>query len=496
MPKKEAPSDNYYPSTRLAFTFGDDNVLVGAGETRKSSPSAFFGQCNRTSLDRTVASDCYRQNITNLILYKRLKLHANFQPEAALALGIDLQNNMITDEGSYIRANWFFDETHRTYWALTLFPLDSDRLRLGYYYDVSWGGTDTFPKNFRKGLAPGLRFDMDLGYFSFFVGAKAALIRSPAEDVLDNKGGNTIKNVERTNYGVFAGVGAPFGQSGVRMELNGGFFQKGTNTRQNALGEPIYAGGFSGRVSWSRGIAIGRQTDIRIFQQDPVRNALFQKEIYQTGLVSVALEAEATGLVQNLEDPDHTQSTKIEWAALGHFGLSMKVGFWRIFAHTIVRSLSAITFDVPGFIPYQALPKDAKVSPEIMGSLGFDYNFKSIDLTLGFNYLILRPATFIGTVPTGLNASITEQGLRKVVIRGSRSGDWDILPPGENELPVHMLRLDLKWSFFESFGVIGQIGYTRDDNLASVKQDSFGHNIRVFDQPNGVNFNLICQVKF
>ena len=479
-------------NTRITFTFGDDNVLVGAGETKRSSPAAYFGNCPTTALDRTSAIECARSS-TSLILYKRLTLHPKFQPEAALAIRLNLESGDFADDGTYIRANYFMSSDHRRYWAITLFPVDSDRMRLGFFWDVSWGGTDSFPKNFRRGFAPGLRFDIDLGRWNLWAGMKAALIRSPADDILDNPGGNTIKNVERTFYGGLMGTGVTIG-AGFRFDVNGGFFHKGTNTRQNALGKAIWAGGFSGRLSWSYGLPIGSQVDIRIFQQDPVRDALFQKEVFGRGL-SLRAEVEATGLVQTLEDPDHVRSTKNEWSVMGHLGFALKYRRFRLHLHGIYRDLTAITYDVPGFVPYQALSEDVKTTPEIYGSLSLDYTF-AYDITVALTFGILKPATYVGTAPLGLNASSVDLGRRKVVVRGAASGDWDILPPGDDELPIYMVRLDLKWNWYDAFGVIAQVYYGRDPNVAQVFQNAVGHNVRVFDEPNAVGLTLITRVAF
>ena len=487
--------DEPFLKTSVTFVFGDDNLLVGAGETRKSSPSAYFGNCHGTIADRTEPSECGK-NVTRLLLYKRLLLSPFFQPEAALSIDLDVDNNRLSDSGSYIRTNFFLDTRHERYWAFTLFPVDSDRMRLGFHPDVSWGGTDSFPKNFRSGLAPGLQFDLDYRYSHFFLGFKAARVKSPAEDTLINPGGNELKNVQRTFYGVLGGAGFEVQDSGLRFEFNGGFFNKGTNTRMNALGQSILAGGASGRVSFRRGIPIGRAMDVRIFQQDKIREELFRREQYRTGALSLAIEGEFWFLAQVLEDPDNVSSTKSETAIMGHIGAKMKYGYFRLHMDVIYRDLTAILFDVPGFIPYQALSADVKVSPEVYGAIAADYNIQPYDLTLGLTLGVLQPATYAGIAPTGANASSVDQGNTKVVVRGDQAGDWDILPNGQDELPLFVGRVDLKWSYYDAFRFIATLWYGRDDNLASIKPDASGHNLRTFEEPNALGFTILSQVNF
>ena len=482
-----------FPNTRLTFVFGDDNVLVDAGETKNSSPAPYFGRCNETDLDRASPMDCGGLG-TNLLLYKRLEFSPFFQPEAALSL--DVSADGIADSGSYLRANYFMDDRHETYWSITMFPVDSDSMRLGFHHDINWGGTDSFPKNFRRGAAPGLQYQLDMRYWYLFVGAKTALVRSPAEDILDNPGGNTIKNVERTFYGFLGGVGFEILDTGLRFEVNGGFFNKGTNTRQNALGKPIYSGGVSGRVSYRTGLPIGRQIDLRLFQIDKLREELLRREVYRTGDVSIAVELETTYLVQDLEDPDRVNSTKLEESIMGHLGFKLKYGQFRLHIDAIFRDLTAITFDVPGFVPYQALSEDVDVSPEIFGSIAADYNFQPWDITVGLAFGILQPATYAGVAPVGATASGVDLGRRKVVVRGARSGDWDILPAGEDELPVYMVRFDVKWSYYDKFQVLAELSYGRDDNRAQIFQDAQGHNVRQFDEANSLGFMLMAVMQF
>ncbi|MFT5429925.1 MAG: hypothetical protein ACI9OJ_000598 [Myxococcota bacterium] len=490
-------TDNAWPKTRISFTFGHENVLVKPGETKESVPGALFGACDKSILARTTSQECGGV-AANLVLYKRLTFSKTFQPEAALSLRIRASDSGadMDDNGSYLRLNYFLSPSHDKFWALTLFPVDADRMRLGYHYDVSWGGTDSFPKNFRRGAAPGLKFDLDYKYWHFFVGAKGALVRSPADDILDNPGGNTLKNVVRVFYGGLAGFGVEFMDTGLRLEMNGGIFNKGTNTRQNAIGQDILAGGVSGRLSYRFGMPIGRQIDIRLYQQDPIRSELFEKENYKGGKFSMAAEIEGTFLIQSLEDPDRVNSTRNEQSWMSHVGFAMKYGHFRMHLHAIYRDLTAILFDVPGFVPYQALPENTETSGEIYASLAADYNIQPIDLTIGLKFGLLKPATYNGIVPAGTTASSTDQGRRKVVVRGSGTGDWDILPAGEDELLVFSTELSVKWSFYDFFAVVGEISYERDDNVAQVIQDAQGHNVRVFDEPNRLGFMILSEMLF
>ena len=75
-------------------------------------------------------------------------------------------------------------------------------------------------------------------------------------------------------------------------------------------------------------------------------------------------------------------------------GDSAQFGKLRIKADFETRSLTYILQNQPSLVPYQDLPPDAKTTPEIFGSLGFDYFLERIGLTLGATVGVQNPATF------------------------------------------------------------------------------------------------------
>ncbi|MCZ7538212.1 MAG: hypothetical protein M5T61_21265, partial [Acidimicrobiia bacterium] len=99
----------------------------------------------------------------------------------------------------------------------------------------------------------------------------------------------------------------------------------------------------------------------------------------------------------------------------------------------MARSLTYITFDVPGIVPYQALQENVETTPEAYAQLSADYHIESINLTVAATFGLLFPATYKGVVPSGQFAPATTlQGEHVVVVQGTDSGsDWDILPAGE-----------------------------------------------------------------
>jgi hypothetical protein len=479
----------------LGFSFADNNVLRGAGETRINSPSAYFGQ-TPDSYFRALGGSEFGPSRLHLFAYGgALDLHPRFVPEGAVVLLLDPSSGTFRDDGTYLRVGYYFDSDRRRGVSLTMHPIDSDRERLGFHYDISWGGSAMFPKNFRRGLVPGLRLQLDLGWMYAYTGMKTALVRSPTEDILDNPGGNTNKIVERANYAVFGGLGFDI-YRGLRLEVNGGYFQKGTNTRPNVLGRPIHAGGLSGQLSYHHGLSIGRRIDMYLYTEDPIRFDILAREEYGSGL-SWNVAIEGTGVVQTLEDPERARSTINEWAFASMASARFKFSHFRIHLEGIYRTLTYITYNVPGFVPYQALPAAVESKPELTALVSADYFIAPISLTVGLTFGVLRPATYRGVVPAGSAAPTTLQGVHTVVVRGAESGgDWDILPAGEEELPVFYIKGNLKWTFGDTFAALAELTYGRDPNLSQVFRDFRGHAIRTFDDPNVLAFGLLARLAF
>lgn len=496
-----APAGAQTFKSRLSFSFADDNVLRDAGETRVSSPSAYFGQSPETQIGLTDSDSGFSSSKLHLFVYGAVdEVSPYFLPEGAVVLALDPANGTFRDDGTYLRATYFFEPDRKRGLSLTMFPIDSDRLRLGFQPLVSWGGSDTFPKHFRKGLVPGAKLQLDMQRWYTFFAVKTALVRSPTEDILDNPGGNTNKIVERTAYGFLGGFGFDIfsaEREALRFEVNGGYFRKGTNTRENVLGEPIHAGGFSGQLSYHSGLPIGRRIDLRLYIEDPLRFDSLTPEVYGEGLSwNVALEG--TGVVQTLEDPDQVHSTLNEWGWATMLTSQLKYNHFRVHLEGVARSLTYITYDVPGIVPYQALQENVETSPEVYAQLSADYHFAAIDLTLSTTFGLLFPATYKGVVPSGQYAPATTlQGEHVVVVRGTDSGsDWDILPAGEDVLPVFYLKFATKWTFGANFAALFELTYGHDPNLTQVIPDFRGHAVRRFDEANILGFGLLARLGF
>jgi len=496
--KKSASPPQSLVNSSIGFSFADNNVLRGAGETRKNSPSGFVGQDVPTTLDRVVPSN-YLPSLAHVGAYARIDEGGAVVGDGALFLRLPLDPRTgagsISDYGSYIRIARFLNAERNRRLSATFFPYDADRFRLGFHYDISWGGTEVFPRNIRTGQSPGLRFDWDIGSAYAFVGGKTALLRAPTPRVLNNQGGNTTEYVERAFYGLLGGAGVE-ALRGLKLEANGGYFQKGTNTRQSVLGKPIYAGGGSVHVGYDKGLPIGRRINMGLYQIDPFMLDVLAPENYDAG-TAFNVRGEFTYVIQTLEDPSRPASTKNEAAKAAMITAAFRTGATRFLFDVVYRDLTFITFNQTGFIPQQALPDGVSVKPETFLAFSVDhYLGEATGLTPTLTAGLLLPATYKGVMPAGMQQSEDTAGIRKAVVRGPNSLDWDILPTGEDERPVVFTKVGLKWNHTRRLAALVEASYGYDHNTSVVLRNDSGHAVRTFDNPHVLGLGFVSRLTF
>ena len=162
------PGTNYsnFMDTRLSWTFGDDDFLHPTGQLIPLSPTFSIGDRTQYRLFFDSLNSYYagRENLTHLVMYKKMPgFIPRLTTEAAVVLRFDLTqlaannnniNQALYDAGSYIRIFYQTGSSAREGLSATFFPLDTDRFRLGYLYDISWGGTNA---NINQSIFPGIQ---------------------------------------------------------------------------------------------------------------------------------------------------------------------------------------------------------------------------------------------------------------------------------------------------------------------------------------------------
>lgn len=498
-PAPERPS--VFDRVLIQLNWGDDNLLVGAGETRENSPDPNFSRCSRTQIDGVPHRDCSAGR-TRLGLYKSVALRNGLNVSGALVVGLavvtDPESSQagkydLYDQGSYLRIAKGFGPSLRREFAIEFYPVDARPLTLGFHPDLEWGTKDEFPRNFRRGLAPGLKVSVDLDGFYVFAGAKSALIKTPLEVELENDGGNRILFSTRTFYGLLGGFG--YGRAeGFAAEVNGGFFHKGTLSKEGVIGKPILSGGASLRLAWREGLPVGLRIASSLYQRVAAGGSqIIEKPSYE-GRVAWAVTGEGTLRVQNLADTNRPNSTALEWSWATHLGFQLRIADTRIHVEQRNRSLTHIVADVPGLFPYSTLPDNSEVAPEVQALVSVDQRLG--DFTLALTGGVRLPATYRGIAPDGAGTDAASAGVRTTVISDADAGGWYILPEGDDPVPVWWLELGFKWHPAKEFALLTTLLYGRDQNRTQVERDSAGHALRVYTEPNVLSLNVLGQFLF
>jgi hypothetical protein len=497
-----------FMDTRLTWTFGDDDFLHKTGELVPLSPTFGVGERSQYRLffDNLNSRFSGRENLTHLVMYKKLPgFIDHLTTEAALVMRFDLAqlaqntgnlNAAIYDSGSYLRLHYQTGKSEKEGLSAVFFPLDTDRFRLGYLYDLSWGGTaasinqSVFPR--LQGAAPGMKVQYDTDRFYIFGGFKTGTIVQP-QQVLSPGGQNDVETVRvgEVNYGFLAGAGAdPL--DNLRFDIGGGYFQQGKFDLEDVRGKNVYTYGGSGRVVFHQGMPVPQSVDFLLYRNDPNKPLiLFAPEKYDPNQFGFSVSAELDWLQQHLKNFDTAGAVKDQSAKGAAVQGVVKSGYLRFSATGIYRDLNFVVRNVPGFIPFETLPSSAKTDAELFGSVAADYHFPSAHLTPGIGGGIQLPATF--------RSEFTDGGVpaqRVIVIR--QQGDESILPYNKDRSAIFQARVALRWDISEMFAVVAWVQLIRDNNGTLVVRDPTEGtaSLRVFQSPNRLGMATSVQARF
>jgi hypothetical protein len=497
-----------FMDTRLTWTFGDDDFLHKTGELVPLSPTFGVGDRPQYRLffDNLNSRFSGRENLTHLVMYKKLPAFIDkLTTEAALVLRFDLAqlasqtgnlNAALYDSGSYLRLHYQTGEKEREGVSFVFFPLDTDRMRLGYLYDLSWGGTaasinqSIFPR--LQGSAPGAKIQYDAEKFYLYGGFKTATIIQP-EQVLNPGGENDVETVRvgETNYGFLAGAGFdPLEQ--LRFDVGAGYFQQGKFDLEDVRGRPVYTYGGSGRIVVHQNMPVPQSVDFLLYRNDPNKPLiLFKPEKYEPDQFAWSVSAEVDYLIQHLKDFDQAGALKDQAARAAAVQGVVKAGYLRFSATGIYRDLNFVVRNVPGFIPFETLPASAKTDPELFGAIAADYHIASAHLTPGIGGGVQMPATFKSEFKDG---GIDAQ--RVIVVR--QQGDESILPYNKDRTPILQTRAAIRWDLSDMFAVVGWVQFIRDNNGTLVVRDPTEGtaSLRVFQSPNRLGAAVAVQARF
>jgi hypothetical protein len=500
-----------FMDTRLSWTFGDDDVLHQTGQAIPLSPDASIGDRKQYRLffDNLNSRFGGRENLTHLSLYKKMPGYfPRLDTEASLVIRFDIGalsrntnnlNQAISDSGSFIRLFYRTtgDKDGKSGVSLTLWPLDTDRFRLGYLYDISWGGTNAsinqsiFPRI--QGSSPGAKLQLDGKNASAFLGFKTATIVQVEQTLTPGTSEVEEIRIGQTNFGVLGGGGVDIGDH-VHADVGGGFFQQGKFDLPDVPGKRIYTFGASARVIvHHKDMPVPQSIDFTLYRNDPNKpQIIFKPETYTPGKTTWAVSVEGSLLGQHLKDFDAAGATAIQPAASAALSANIKSGYLRGTLTGIFRDLPFVLRNQPSFIPFQTLPNDAITKNEFFLAAAVDYAIESVRLTPGIGAGLQFPATF-NTISTSSASSPIN---RTVVVR--EQGNIALLPENQGAVPIFQMRASLKWDVSRILSAIAWIQYVRDNNGTFVERDPNEGTValRTFISPDFLGLGTSVQARF
>ena len=511
-PKEESPTRvGDFMDTRLTWTFGDDDVIHQTGQAQPLSPDASIGDRKQYRLffDNLNSRFGGRENLTHLALYKKMPgFIKRLDTEASLVLRFDIGalskntgnlNQALYDSGSYIRAFYHLDDKPegKSGLGLTLWPLDTDRFRLGYLYDISWGGTNAsinqsiFPRI--VGSSPGAKLSFEDEKFNVFVGFKTASIVQVEQTLTPGTSEVEEIRVGQTNFGFLGGGGVDVGDY-VHLDAGGGYFQQGKFDLPDVKGERVYTFGASARVVvHDKDSPVPQSIDFLLYRNDPNKpQIIFKPEVYTAGKTTWSASLEGSNLWQNLKNFDEAGATTLQQARAAAIQANLKSGFVRASITGIFRDLPFVLRNQPSFIPFQSLPTEASTSNELFFAAAADYFIEAAHLTPGVGAGLQFPATF-KTTSNDISSAPIE---RTVVVR--EQGNIAILPVNAKAVPIFQARVSLKWDISKILSALVWAQFIHDNNGTFVERDPNEGTValRTFISPDFVGLGTSVQARF
>ena len=478
--------ENGFMDVRLAFTLTNENLLVKPGETIPSVPGWRFGRPNSLGVmffDNYDTRFSGYETLSHAVLYKNYR-RDHLEAEAGFVLRInELSERRIdlSDAGSYLLVSWWEDKEHNdpTRYSITAFPVSADRFRLGYSYRLSWGGNDEWKGDANAKPGVKLQYDFPRGYV--YAGAKSAVtLDKPTAE-------------QKSQFAFLGGAGYDVTDM-IRIEANGGWFDKGSNELSDVDEEHVQMVGASAQVAVHKGMPVQSSIDYKLYKNDPERiGRVFQKTKYPGGLSWLAMgEAEIIG--QTLKDPDRTGTTTRQWGAAGDFNLRVMLDRMRFRFDASYRDLAYILHTVPSLPAYQDFSPQYDVRGNFFAAVGADINWKD-RVTVGAVLGIDLPATL--TTPSAL-PGVPEMGESTAVVRlNGNTLLITILPEGEKVIPAYAAKFTGQIDFAEVFSAVADIYYVYDGNTAKLTRSGPEDQLRFeFGEFNQLGMNFTLQAKF
>ncbi len=393
----------------------------------------------------------------------------------------------LRDNASFVRLVWRDEAWAETEGlSLSLLPLSSTRLHLGYEFPATWGRYLYTYQTGNPGSVPGLELRLSRAWGDVFLAAKSATAAN-----------ERTRELDRVMTGL-AGAGVNV-SPWLRLEVAGAFAEHG-EINPLAMVDPLTEHrsetlGVSGRVLFHRGVPIGPSVDVALYQRDPaLYETLFAPEAYPDG-VSVSVSLEGTHLAQTLvvfgEDVVSTRPSSVGADVLA-LQARLKVDRLRVHALALHRSATFLMAEVPGLPAFQ-FPAPDRTQADVLLTVGADYHVARWALTPGLLVRAQLPAVLEGS-DTLASVGVPARERQFVVLRGPNS--LNVLPPGSMRRPVWLGKATLRRDLGSSIAAVGEVFYTRDPNQTEYEDDDLGVARPVLRPVSAWGFSLFVQARF
>ena len=466
----------------------DDNVRAGP---EYHSPAAnFVMRGNQTFFENYEGR--YTDDISqgHLVLYKKADgFRDGWWTEAAFVLqytpylnpdesrrGVDLR-----DDGSYVRIVKEIggDPAHNV--SLTGYAVDAGRFRLGYSYDLSYGGKEILTP--AVGAMPGARLQWQKDGHYLYLGAKSAINKRTEPE---------WQGTRNAAYHAFMlGGGLTFFEK-LRLEGGVGTFQQGQmlnmrDASSELYGEVITALGASGQVAYrtTTDLQFIQSGELRLYRNSPD----FMRDTYinhfQLDGAGMMFQAEVNRLVHNLLNADDEGSTVNEIAWAGDLQATFVLKNTSVATDLVYKDLPYILFNVPGFTSGTSIPSSLETTPQLYGRLTVSHYFEGPRLAPQLGIGMMQPATY------------KDPDTGNVYVQYS-SRDKEQTPDGKAYNILSSV-LGLQYDISPSTIAVGELLYTVDNNLSRSVVNDEGDLERISEPAEvrqALGFNLMLRAQF
>jgi hypothetical protein len=441
----------------VAITTALEDTNVRAGPEYFSPGPNFVSRGNQTFFENYEGRFTDDISQGHLVLYKRDEGYkAGWWTEAAFVLqyspylnpdstrpGVDLR-----DDGSYVRIVRDLDDDSNI--SLTGYAVDASRFRLGYSWDLSYGGREIHTPS--VGAVPGARLQYQKGGSYLFAGAKTAINQGTDVEWDVDGDRNTVY------YSSLFGGGLTLGEK-FRLEGGLGFFQQGESRNGGSAASPLYgqlinAVGTSGQVSFrsSEQLDFIQSSELRLYRNSPD----FMRDTYishnQLDGFGVLVQAEANRLSHNLLDADTAGNTVVETGWAGDVQVRGVMNSTEVAVDFVYKDLEYIVFNVPGLTSGTSIPGSLTTTPQYYGRVTLSHYLPQQHLAASIGAGMMQPASYTdgeGNTYVQYTARNKEQ-----------------VPDGEPAYNILGSVVGLQYDVSPSTIVVGELLYTLDNNLS------------------------------